>query len=91
MIRVYNTNECYMLYQIGAHSKWIGGMSVRGPLIVTCGEDSTVNAWNVTEESVTVVMSRSLPNTMLLGCVVLGNMILSVAYDWDKLFAINLN
>jgi hypothetical protein len=91
MIKIYNTNQHYMLYQIGAHAKWIGGMAVRGPLVVTCGEDSTINGWNITEESVSVMLTQKLPNTLLMGVVVMGNMVMSVAYDWDKLFAINLN
>ena len=90
-IKVFNTDQCYMLYQIGSHAKWLSALAVRGTLLATCGEDSTINVWNVTEDSATIVKSTVVPNTLLYGLMFVGNTLVTLSYDSDKLYVVNLN
>ena len=90
-VKVYSLERMEIFANIAAHARPVSTLSASKtrPLLVSGGEDSVVNIWNIAEDDITLSFSEKLEHTLVVGSSFFGEGDSSIAlsaFDYDGIF-----
>ena len=89
-IRIYNVLTQKLLFEIGAHARGVMALATHpsNPYLISVGEDCCLNVWNLQPESVGLVSTKLIPNSILVGVCVFKSGAVVASYDRQKLYVL---
>ncbi|KAJ0396798.1 hypothetical protein P43SY_007694 [Pythium insidiosum] len=90
LLRVFRGTDFHVHAEIAAHSRAVTAIDVSDDLVVSVGEDTFVNVWELSGKKeaprIKLVSSHSVPNDLLTGVAFVGaKSIITAAYDTTHL------
>lgn len=93
-IRLFDAQTCALLAAIVAHARWLTAIDVReeSSAILSVGEDTAMNIWQVDPGTGEVALAHSsvVTDKLLTGAAFSGAGVVVTAYDSDELFTMAL-